>query len=186
VFWWKLSKKKNKTLQEKFDLTKMKGAPPMKERDVNNRRTFLKTGGAALVAASASSLAMAAHDDADKAIYLHGMAWNRDLPGLFGEVLLTFDLKVQLGKTGFGTFSDAVHPEINSHFSINSITKHEDVYKLSGEIIASRDPASIGVPLTIVAQTDGEKTTATITMGSYTFRGAGLLVVIAIIAILIA
>ena len=158
----------------------------MKEQDVNDRRNFLKAGGAALVAASASSVAFADHDDTPKAIYLHGMAWNRDLPGLFGELLLTFDLKVQLGKTGFGTFSDAVHPEVNSHFSINSITKHGDVYTLGGEIIASRDPGSVGVPITIVAQTDGEKTTATITMGSYTFKGAGLLVVIAIIAVLIA
>ena len=158
----------------------------MKERDMHDRRDFLKAGGAALVAASASSVAIAAQDNTDKAIYFHGMAWNRDLPGLFGELLLTFDLKVQLGKTGFGTFSDAVHPEVNSHFSISSITKHGDVYTLGGEIIASRDPGSVGVPLTIVAQTDGEKTTATITMGNYTFKGAGLLVVIAIIAILIA
>ena len=161
----------------------------MKARDVRDRRNFLKAGGAALVAASASSVAMAEHDDTPKAIYLHGMAWNRDLPGLFGELLLTFDLKVQLGKTGFGTFSDAVHPEVNSHFSINSIIKHgdvyTDVYTLSGEIIASRDPGSVGVPVTIVAQTEGEKTTATITMGNHTFRGAGLLVVIAIIAVLI-
>jgi len=158
----------------------------MRERNVNDRRTFLKAGSAALVAASTSSVTMADHDDTPKAIYLHGMAWNRDLPGLFGELLLTFDLKVQLGKTGLGSFSDAVHPEVNSHFSINSITKHGDVYKLGGEIIASRDPASVGVPLTIVAQTDGEKTMATITMGNYTFKGAGLLVVIAIIAVLIA
>ena len=157
----------------------------MKERDVNDRRNFLKAGGAALVAASASSVAMAEHDDTPKAIYLHGMAWNRDLPGFFGELLLTFDLKVQLGKTGFGTFSDALHPEVNSHFSINSITKHGETYTLGGEIIASRDQGSVGVPVTIVAQTEGEKTTATITMGSYTFRGAGLLVVIAIIAVLI-
>ena len=106
--------------------------------------------------------------------------------GLFGELLLTFDLKVKLGQTGFGTFSDAVHPEVNSHFSINSITKHGDLYTFTGEIIASRDPGSVGVPVTILAQTNGEKTTATITMGNYTFKGAGLLVVIAIIAILIA
>jgi hypothetical protein len=157
----------------------------MKERDINHRRNFLKAGGAALVAASASSVAMAEHDDTPKAIYLHGMAWNRDLPGLLGELLLTFDIKVQLGKTGFGTFADDVHPEVNSHFSIDSIRRHGDVYTMTGAIIASRDPASIGTPLTIVAEADGEKTTATITMGNHTFKGAGLLVVIAIIAILI-
>jgi hypothetical protein len=158
----------------------------MEEIAVNDRRNFLKAGGAALVAASASTITMATHDDPEKDVYLHGMAWNRDLPGLFGELLLTFDLKVQLGRTGFGTFSDAVHPEVNSQFSINSMTKHGDLYTFAGEIIASRDPGSVGPPVSILAHTDGEKTTATITMGNYTFKGAGLLVVIAIIAVLVA
>ena len=100
----------------------------MKEMDVNDRRNFLKVGGAALVGASATSVALGAPDDFQKAIYLHGMAWNRELPGLSGELLLTFDIKVQIGKTGFGTFSDAVHPEVNSHFSIDSVKPQGDVY----------------------------------------------------------
>jgi hypothetical protein len=158
----------------------------MNETEISDRRDFLKAGGAALVAASASSVALGAPDDSQKAIYLHGMAWNRDLPGLFGELLLTFDIKVQPGKTGFGTFSDDVHPEVNSHFSINSVKRQGDVYTLTGEIIASRDPGSVGTPLTIVAEVEGEKTAVAITLGTQTFRGAGLLVVIAIIAILIA
>ena len=157
----------------------------MRDTEVRDRRNFLKAGGAALVAVSASSMAQAAPDDAQKAIYLHGMAWNRDLPGLLGQLLLTFDIKVQLGKTGFGTFADDVHPEFNSHFSIDSVKRHGDVYTMNGAIIASRDPASVGTPITIVAEADGDKTTATITMGNNTFKGAGLLVVIAIIAILI-
>ena len=157
----------------------------MKEMDVSDRRNFLKAGSAALLAASAASVAMGEQEDEPKAIYLHGMAWNRNLPGLFGELLLTFDIKVQSGKTGFGTFADDVHPEVNSHFSINSVTKQGDVYTMLGEVISSRDPANIGLPIRVVAQADGEKTIATITMGNYTFRGAGLLVVIAIIAILI-
>ena len=158
----------------------------MKEIYVNDRRDFLKAGGAALVGASASSVALGSPDDTAKAIYLHGMAWNRELPGLFGELLLTFDIKVQLGKTGFGTFSDVVHPEFNSHFSINSARRQGDVYTLKGEIIASRDPGSVGTPVTIVAEVDGEKTVLAVTLGTQTFKGAGLLVVIAIIAILIA
>jgi hypothetical protein len=158
----------------------------MKEIYVNDRRDFLKASGAALVAASASSVALGSPDDTAKAIYLHGMAWNRELPGLFGELLLTFDIKVQLGKTGFGTLSDDVHPEFNSHFSINSAKRQGDVYTLKGEIIASRDPGSVGTPVTIVAEPDGEKTVLAVTLGTQTFNGAGLLVVIAIIAILIA
>jgi len=158
----------------------------MKEIQVNQRRDFLKAGGAALVGASASSVVPGVPDDSQKAIYLHGMAWNRELPGLFGELLLTFDIKVQLGKTGFGTFSDDVHPEFNSHFSISSARRQGDVYTLKGEIIASRDPGSVGTPVTIVAEPDGEKTVLAVTLGTQTFNGAGLLVVIAIIAILIA
>ncbi len=159
----------------------------MRDTEVRERRNFLKAGGAALVAASASasSIAQAVPDDAQKAIYLHGMAWNRDLPGLLGELLLTFDIKVQLGKTGFGTFADDVHPEFNSHFSIDSVKRHGDVYTMNGAIIASRDPASVGTPIAIIAEADGDKTTATITLGANTFKGAGLLVVIAIIAVLI-
>jgi len=156
----------------------------MKRTEASARRNFLKAGGAALVAASASSVVTAVPaepDGAEKEIYLHGMAWNRDLPGLFGELLLTFDIKVQLGKTGFGTLSDAVHPEVNSSFSIDSIRKHGEVYTMMGQIIASRDPASVGMPVTIVAQTEGEKTTATITMGNFTFKGAGLIAIIAIL-----
>lgn len=158
----------------------------MKEIYQNHRRDFLKAGSAALVGASAASIALGAPDESQKAIYLHGMAWNRDLAGVFGELLLTFDIKVQPGETGFGTFSDDVHPEFNSHFSINSVKRQGDVYTMTGEVIASRDPASVGTPVTIVAQVDGEKTALAITLGSQTFRGAGLLVVIAIIAILIA
>src|SRR5215471_18242406 len=140
----------------------------MKEIYVNHRRDFLKAGGAALMGASAASVVPGAPDDSQKAIYLHGMAWNRDLPGLFGELLLTFDIKVQVGKTGFGTFSDDVHPEVNSHFSINSVKRQGDVYTMTGEIIASRDPSNVGTPVTIVAEVDGEKTALAITLGTQT------------------
>ncbi len=72
-----------------------------------------------------------------------------------------------------------------SHFAINSTKRQGDVYTLVGEVIASHDPGNVGLPITIVADADGEKTTATITLGANTFKGAGLLVVIAIIAVLI-
>jgi hypothetical protein len=42
------------------------------------------------------------------------------------------------------------------------------------------------MPVTIVAEPDGEKTVFAVNLGTQTFNGAGLLVVIAIIAILIA
>lgn len=167
-----------------------------KEADVRDRRKFLKAAGAGLVAASVPSVAAAAlkgtqkGDDGEsntrpKPVYLSGCGWNRALPGVFGEVCLTFDMRAELGGTGVGTFRDDVHPEINSQFQINSATRRHDEYTFEGEIIASRDPAMVGRPVTIVAEAFGDGTgSATITLGT-----AGThpnLVVIAIIAVLIA
>jgi len=151
----------------------------MKEIDVSNRRNFLKAGGAALAAASVPSVMAGTPEDNQKIIYAHGLVWNRDLPGLFGQLLLTFDVKVQLGKTGLGTFADDVYPDINSHFMINSTAKQGDVYTFGGEIIAARDPANVGMPVTIVAEVDGDKTTVTITLGgTHIFKGAGIIAIL--------
>ena len=155
-----------------------------KEVNLNNRRDFLKVGGAALVAASVPSVAAGAPDDTQKVFYAHGMVWNPELPGILGGLRLTFDIAVRLGGTGLGTFADDVHPEFNSHFKITSTAKHGNVYTLEGEITEARDPAMVGMPVTIVAEVEGSATGVTITLGTNTFKGAGL-VVIAIIAILI-
>jgi len=167
---------------------------PMKV-DTSKRRDFLKVAGAGLVAASVPSVAAAAltgsqkigdgdHDSTPKPIYLYGCGWNRALPGIFGEVCLTFDVRAELGGTGVGTFRDDVNPEVNSQFQINSATKHGDVYTLEGEIIAARDPSNLGRPVTIVAESLGNgKGSASITVG--TVGTSPNLVVIAIIAILI-
>jgi len=65
------------------------------------------------------------------------------------------------------------------------VTKHRDEYTLEGEIIAARDPANVGRPISIVAQSLGDgKGSATITIG--TVGSTPNLVVIAIIAVLIA
>jgi len=167
-----------------------------KKADVNERRSFLKLSGAALAAASIPTVATGALTGAQKGddgpshersrpIYLHGCGWNRALPGVFGEVCLAFDIRAELGGTGVGTLRDDVHPEVNSQVQINSATKHGDEYTLEGEIIAARDPANVGRPVTIVAQSLGEgEGSATITIGTVT--SSPNLVVIAIIAVLIA
>ena len=97
---------------------------------------------------------------------------------------LTFDLAVRLGGTGLGTFGDDVNPEFNSHFKINSTARRGNVYTFEGEVTAARDAALVGQPVRIVAEVEGATTGVEITLGTYTFKGAGL-VVIAIIAILI-
>jgi hypothetical protein len=166
-----------------------------KKANVNDRRSFLRVGGAGLVAASiptaAGALTGPQKEDNEltqhksRSVYLHGCAWNRELPGVFGEICLAFDIRAELGGTGVGTLRDDVHPEVNSQVQINSVTKHRDEYTLEGEIIAARDPANVGRPITIVAQSlsDG-KGSAVITIG--TVASSPNLVVIAIIAVLIA
>ena len=144
--------------------------------EINDRRSFLKTTSAALVAASIPSVAAATPNDTQQVFYAHGMAWNPELPGIFAQV--------RLGGTGLGTFGDDVNPEFNSHFKINSTEKHGNVHTFEGEITAARDPAMVGMPVTIVAEVEGTTTGVTITLGTHTFKGAGL-VVIAIIAVLI-
>ncbi len=170
-----------------------------KEADTSNRRKFLKAAGAGLVASSVPSVAAAAlkgtqrigdgdHNTGPKPVYLYGCGWNRALPGVFGQVCLAFEMRAELGGTGVGTFRDDVFPEVNSQFQINSATKHGKVYTFDGEIIAARDPANLGRPVTIVAEAleDGSAS-ATITLGTVGTVGASPnLVVIAIIAVLIA
>ena len=167
-----------------------------KKADVNDRRNFLKLSGAGLAAAAIPMVAAGARPGAQKGddgpprarsrpIYLHGCGWNHELPGVFGEVCLAFDIRAELGGTGVGTLRDDVHPEVNSQVRINSATKDGDRYTLEGEIIAARDPANLGRPVTIVAQSLGDgKGSATITIG--TVASSPNLVVIAIIAVLMA
>src|SRR6266550_3813463 len=92
------------------------------------RRNYLAAAGGSLLAASA--LALPAEADEGKnggdTLYGHGMVWNRNLPGVLGDLRLSFDLRVNLetGK-GFGTAEDPVHPDSNIHFSIDSLNKEK-------------------------------------------------------------
>lgn len=154
----------------------------MKKIDTSNRRNFLKTTGAALAAASVPLVASGAPAGVPKDLYLHGCGWNHSLPGVFGQVCLTLDVRAQLGSTGLGTFRDDVHPEINSQFQINSATRRGDVYTLQGGVVSSRDPDLVGKAVRIVVEADGDRGTGTIIVGPTSQP----LVVIAVIAILIA
>lgn len=157
------------------------------------RRDYLKTAGAALMAGTGfSALADAANDqDQDDApvLYGHGLVWNRDLPGPAGDYKLAFDLRVNLETgLGFGTASDATHPEANVQFSIEEVhsqrVRRERRYAMKGVVTAANDPSHVGLPVRILAETRGEATAIAIALGDRSFAGAGL-VVIAIIAILI-
>jgi hypothetical protein len=163
-----------------------------KEREVSDRRNFLKVAGAGLVAASVPSIASGARADAQikgedetttrsRSVFMYGCGWNRALPGVFGEVCLAFDARAELGGTGVGTFRDDVNPEINSQFQINSATRQGDVYTFEGVITASRRRDLIGMQVRMVAESLGNgRGRATITVDT----GETNLVVIAIIAVL--
>ena len=155
----------------------------------NDRRDFLKTAGAALVAASIPAAAVAQLAEKDNVngnqqpIYLNGCAWNRDLPGDLGRSCFSFDVRAVVGGTGVGTIRDDVFSNANSQFAINSVSRHGKTFTLLGEIIASRDPGMIGHQVRIVAESTGEgigKTAITIESPDDN------LVVIAIIAVLMA
>ena len=158
-----------------------------------SRRNYLAATGGALLAAS--TLAAPAGADEGKnegdTMYGHGQVWNRDLPGVAGDLKLSFDLRVNLetGK-GFGTAEDPVHPDWNIHFAIDSLEKEkrpggESRFTMKGAVTRANNPDNVGLPVRILAETVGDTTAVAIRLGDLAFGGAGL-VVIAIIGILIA
>jgi hypothetical protein len=166
-----------------------------------SRRDYLTAAGSALLASTAlpalagSQSILAGNDhprekDDAEVLYGHGMVWNRELPGVAGELKMSFDLRVNLETgTGFGTANDPVHPDWNLHFAINAIEqekirKGDARFTMTGVVTSATNPANVGLPIRIVAQTRGDTTAVAIAIGELVFAGAGL-VVIAIIAVLI-
>ncbi|MCI0747024.1 MAG: twin-arginine translocation signal domain-containing protein [Verrucomicrobia subdivision 3 bacterium] len=145
-------------------------------REKSNRRAFLKTAGAAgaaLAAAPALLEQAEAQQAAEQIIYSHGMVWNTALPGVAGELLITFDLRAVIGGTGLGTLADSVHPQINSHIAFDSATRQGNVFTLQGTVIRSNDAGKLGSAVTVVAEVFGDATIAHIQVGDLTFMGSG-------------
>ena len=156
---------------------------------VHSRRRVLAATGAALAAAASTPLAAQGQRQVADTLYGHGMVWNRDLPGLAGMLNLAFDLRVNLATgTGGGSASDAVYADENFHFAITGTVRErvrdEDRFVLTGYVTEAVNPAYVGLPIRIAAQTQGDTTAVVISVGDRSYLGAGL-VVFAIIAILI-
>lgn len=157
-----------------------------------SRRNYLAAAGGALMAAGALALPdeAEAQDQDAETLYGHGMVWNRDLPGVAGDLKMSFDLRVNLETgQGFGTAEDPIHPDWNIHYAIQSVEKTrrprgENRFIMKGVVTRANNPANVGLPVVIAAETSGDATAVVIRMGDMIFSGAGL-VVIAIIAILI-
>jgi hypothetical protein len=159
---------------------------------MNHRRRFLAALGA-LVALSAVPLAKA---DSPKmnGLYIHGMVWNQDLPAPMNDWLVRLDAKVQVpigngpqaAAPGFATLGDDFHDGVGSHVTIQQATLDGDQLTIAGVISESKTPSLVGQTVQIKGKVLGTSVQGlTVTIGSSVFSGAGLLVAIAIIAILI-
>jgi hypothetical protein len=169
----------------------MPDLPENANSPMTRRASFAATAGALFAAGALPALAdQKKHGDDAEVLYGHGVVWNRDLPGLDGQVNLSFDLRVNLETgLGSGTAHDPVHPDYNIHFTIGSAQRDkvhggESLFTLTGVVTDAVNPDSIGLPVRILAETKGDATAIAVAIGDKAFAGAGL-VVIAIIAILI-
>ena len=156
-----------------------------------NRRNFLAAGGALAALAAPNA-------DADpqrlNGLYIHGMVWNRQLPAPMNDWLIRLDAEVQIpignapppAVPGFATLGDDVHDPVGSHVEIHTATLNGDQLAINGVITVSKNPALVGQSVQITGKVLGTSVQGlTVTIGTSTFNGAGLLVAIAIIAILI-
>jgi hypothetical protein len=150
------------------------------------RRKQLAAMGGALLAANplAAVKANDRHDDDDfEVLYAHGQVWNRDLPGVAGQLRLAFDFRVNLETgAGFGAAGDPVFSDWNVHFSIDSterkkLRSNESRYTMTGVVTQAQNPALVGQPVKVIAQTRGDATVVAIKIGDLAFAGAGLIVI---------
>lgn len=156
-----------------------------------SRRNVVTAGGS-LLAASVMPVAAIADESKSEGdtLYGHGMVWNRALPGVAAELRLSFDLRLNLSEgNGQGTAEDPVYPDWNLHFSVDSLRqekrpKGEVRYIMAGVVTRANNPANVGLPVRIIAETVGDTTAIAIRLGDLAFDGAGL-VVVAIIRTLI-
>ena len=144
----------------------------------NNRRNCLS-------AAGIFGLPVQARSDGRRGdlLYGHGMVWNRDLPGEMRLLRLSFDLRISLSAgTGLGTAMDPVYSSWNLHFTLDDVRGEarpagESIYLLSGRVTAAADPAKVGLPVRIAAETSGDTTAVVIRLGESVLSGAGIVVV---------
>jgi hypothetical protein len=161
---------------------------------MNNRRKFLAAGGA-LAALSALPQAKADQPQHRYAVYLHGMVWNQQLTAPMNDWLIRLDAKAEIpiglnaspAVPGFATLGDDFHDPVGSHVQFDAATLHGDQLTITGAVTQSKTASLIGQTVRITGKVAGTSVEGlTVTIGDSIFTGAGLLVVIAIIAILIA
>lgn len=131
----------------------------MRKDTTNDRRGFLKTAGAALVAASLPAAMYAQNarrptvpnNIKQIGLALHVADPNPLLPGIFGLACISFYMTADInGRSGVATLSDPVFPQINSHIDIESSrTEGNNVIVFKGTIKRSQSSELMGRRMTI-------------------------------------
>jgi hypothetical protein len=135
----------------------------MKNTEGNNRRDFLKTAGAALVAASVPAALVAQPNSGSRSannlkqmIIFGGVSEPLpSLPGTYGQVCYQLQMRADIGGTGggFGTISDPVLGYVNSHVQFQSGRYDlNDFYVFQGTVSRSLDPDLVGKAVTVKVQ----------------------------------
>ena len=159
---------------------------------MNNRRKFLAAGGA-LAALSVLPQAQADQHHANR-LYIHGLVWNRQLAAPMNDWLIRLDAQVDVpignapppANPGFATLGDDFHDGPGSHVEIRDASLKGDQLTINGVITEAQGAGLAGQSIRIEGKVVGMAVQdLTVTIGNSVFSGAGLLVVIAIIAILI-
>lgn len=159
---------------------------------MKNRREFLTAGGA--LAALTALPQEAKADPPGFSIYITGMVWNRQLAAPMNDWLLKVYAKAdvmtgnhsQPAIPGFATVGDDFHDGPGSHIQIQNVALQGSQLTITGFVTESKTPGLAGQPVTIQGKVEGTAVQGlTVTIGGSVFSGSGLLVVIAIIAILI-
>lgn len=124
-------------------------------------------------------------------LYIHGMVWNRQLSAPMNDWLIRLDARVQVpignepppAAPGFTTLGNDFHDGVGSHVEIYEATLKGDELTISGTITESKTPGLVGQAVRIEGKVLGTSVQGlTVTIGTSMFTGAGLSVVIAIIA----
>ena len=141
-----------------------------------NRRRYLVGSAASIAATAALSTESRADGNAVKHVYLHGQAWNTDLPGEAGDLILVFDIWADLDTgTGLGTASDSIHPNANIQFDISTASLKGDTLTLQGNVIRANDPNNIGLPIGLIgARLNISGAPRALHLGDLVFNDAGI------------
>ena len=147
----------------------------------NDRRSFLKLAGAALLAGAAvpqTAQASIHHvggdiSDGTSNTYFGGVVLNPGLPGLSGQLILNVYLAIDPDGTGVGTLSDPVHSTVNSHLAVQQTTRHGNELELAGVVIRSNDPARVGQRFMVTSYVQGDFTSLVVQLNQETFSGQG-------------